>query len=181
MNDSIVKEQSEIAVDDFWRISTQFYNSPMVSDYLLELQNSQNKNVNELLFALWCSHYYKACLNNNLVGNTFTLAERTKSWAANIRNTRFELEAQWQAPYPEKIRNARDAMLETELKIERIHQQKLVEGFIKSVILYPFEKSDENEAMLLMNIALCCGEARAESDYLQLVMLWQGFLESEAT
>ena len=169
---------SEHPVEDFWRVSCRFYESPSVSEYLLELQNKQAKNINELLFALWVSHFYRTALPVEVVERIYSLAERSKSWTGNIRDTRFELEQQWQVPYPEKIKSARNAMLETELKIERLHQQKMVEALVDELATTSLAQYSDDEELLLLNLTRCCGEADAESDYLQLIMLWQQFLHT---
>jgi len=169
---------AESEVDNFWQLSTAFYESAMVSEYLLELQKSQQRNVNELLFGLWTSHFYRARLTPAIVKRVRAAAKRTKSWVNNIRSTRLDLEQQWQAPYPEQIQSARDAMLATEIKIERLHQQKMVEGLVSALATHELAASENDEALLLDNLTLSGGEVANESDYLQLIMLWQGFIES---
>ena len=176
MTKPIAETNNDPSVDEFWQLSTRFYDAPEVSRFLLALQNTQQKNINELLFALWVSHALQIRLTDESIQRILQAAERNKLWAANIRDTRFDLEQQWQPPYPEKIDQARQAMLHTELNIERLHQQKLVEALGEEMALHTFEKCADYEILLMHNLTACCGMPAAKSDYLQLIALWQEFL-----
>lgn len=163
------------AAEDFWQSSLAFYEKPEVSTYLLGLQNNHLKNVNEVLFALWLSHKYHIELTEELANSAHRRTKRSKKWVQNIRDTRLELEAQWQKPFPEKIAKTRQALLDTEIEIEKLHQQKLVE----EVFTHPkFENLCASplahEALLFVNLICLCGKPK--SDYKQVVMMWIDYL-----
>ncbi|TQV73653.1 TIGR02444 family protein [Aliikangiella marina] len=163
----------EQAIEAFWQSSVAFYSLPEVSEYLLNLQDTQDKNVNELLFALWVTHRFGIELSANIVEAAQSRTRRTKKWVDNIRNTRFELEAQWDKPYPEKIHSTREALKETELKIEKLHQQKLAEEVLTHAEFSLLNTSSLSpEKLFLSNLVQLCGAPQSDSDYLQLVMLW---------
>lgn len=160
----------EAPTDNFWRLSSSFYEQADVKDLLLKLQNQHDKNVNEVLFALWFSMFYQAELGQADVSKIIDAASRTKSWVSNIRSTRFDLESQWQPPYPEKIKQARAAMLETEVNIEKLHQQKLVEGLPSELAVNP--SSTPSESCLQKNLQLICGELKDSSYYELIIAYW---------
>lgn len=146
----------ETSIDNFWRLSTDFYQQPEVKDLMLKLQNEHDKNINEILFALWVSMFYQSTLKSEQVAKILERSSRTKSWVKNIRNTRFDLEGQLNSPLPEMLEQAREAMLESELNIERLHQQRLVESVADELTANP--TIELAESILQQNLELLCGE-----------------------
>ncbi|MET1254912.1 DUF2390 domain-containing protein [Aliikangiella maris] len=168
------KQSTDSPAENFWRSSGEFYSDPQVSNHLLALQDQQSKNINQLLFALWVSSYYNIELDNSFTQKSTVDEERAKSWADNIRNLRFDIGLDSHADGSEEYSQLKDIILKTELKIEQIHQQRLVTGLLNWIEennkACPSSR-DKNE-LVQYNLGALCGAPADPLDFELLTELW---------
>ncbi|WP_444996574.1 TIGR02444 family protein [Aliikangiella sp. IMCC44359] len=173
--------QNGTAAENFWRTSSDFYSNPEVNSALLALQNEQNKNINQMLFALWVSTYFQISLEESYTAQISNEEKRAQSWASNIRSLRFEMEQEKKDGGTGEFSQLRDVILETELKMEQIHQQRLVANLLKWIeVNQPAQPMQTDlEELLLFNLAALCGSSANNSDYQKLSRQWLDFCRQQ--
>ncbi|TQV89143.1 TIGR02444 family protein [Aliikangiella coralliicola] len=162
-------------VADFWQRSTSFYSIAAVRELLLQLQNDHQKNINRLLFALWFSSEERRYLSQNETRAIKHSVQPVESWIIQARKIRFEIKAQQETI--ENYPSIREGLLASELALEKLHQQRILQGVYELVedIKSPINQTNAPEVML-GNIHRMCGQTQeAENLYLQLIQLWQDF------
>lgn len=170
------KELSTLELSElFWQSSSDFYIN-QAKTHLLDLQNTQNKNINELLFVLWATDYFQIVFEQTLCDSLLSDTQEVKQWINNIRKTRFELES---STLEKKSKTtARQSILQTELELEKIHQQKLIECFYQSFKESKCQILVDIKDITLNNLVALTGKVQPESSYIELIKMWQSYNKS---
>ncbi len=172
----------ETAISEFWKLSTGFYQEAIVKQELLTLQNTESKNINHLLFAMWFSSWQGRRLKVIEIDSIERQCHQIIDWISRIRSIRKAHSATKDIQWSQQDSTIRKQLLASELAMEKKHQREIVVGLF-AVKVENSGLSDGplcSELTIIDNLELIAGKlSHSTGSYQLLAALWRKYISKK--